>query len=270
MIKTCIFADEVSKDFDEAVEKCREAGADYVEIRGGIWGKDVTRIDDNDVKRMQDVLDKYNVKVGAIGSPFGKCSFDKDEYERHLKIFGRMVELAHIFDTDIIRMFAFWVPKEARSIPRPQLDISDYLGEIVPRLKPAVKIAESEGVIMALETEDSTLVGKCAEGRAVIDAVESDAMKMCWDVNNGWHCGEKPYPDGYNYIRRLVRHVHVKPNAEKNIDTVGESDVSYAKILSVLIEDGFDDCASIEHWGSPDLMLKGARELNKVLESLRR
>jgi len=268
MIKTCIFADEVSKDFDEAVRLSREAGADYVEVRGGIWGKDVTTANDDDVKRMQETLDKYSVKIGAIGSPFGKCSFDKEEYERHLKFFNRMVELAHIFDTKIIRTFAFWVPKEVRNVPRHEINISDFLGEIAPRLKPAAKIAEGEDVIMALETEDSTLVGSCAEARAVIDAVESDAMKMCWDVNNSWQCKELPYPDGYNYIKGLVRHVHVKPNADKNIDTVGNSNVSYAQILKVLIDDGFDECASIEHWGSPEFMLKGVHELNKVLQSI--
>ena len=268
MIKTCIFADEVSKDFDEAVKLSCEAGADYVEVRGGIWGKDVTTANDDDIKKMQDVLSKYNAKIGAIGSPFGKCSFEKEEYEKHLRIFNRMVELAHIFDTKIIRMFAFWVPKEFRNVPRHELKIKDFLGEIAPRLKPAAKIAESEGVIMALETEDSTLVGSCAEARAVIDAVESDVIKVCWDVNNSWQCKELPYPDGYNHIKGLVRHVHVKPNADKNIDTVGSSNVSYSQILRVLIDNGFDECASIEHWGSPEFMLKGVHELNKVLQSI--
>ncbi len=117
MIKTCIFADEVSKDFDEAVRLSREAGADYVEVRGGIWGKDVTTASNDDIARMQDVLSKYDVKIGCIGSPFGKCSFSKEEYEKHLSIFHRMIELAHIFDTKIIRMFAFWMPKEFRGGP---------------------------------------------------------------------------------------------------------------------------------------------------------
>jgi len=133
----------------------------------------------------------------------------------------------------------------------------------------SAEMAEKEGVVMALETEGSTLVGTCAEARAVIDAVESDAMKMAWDVNNGWHCGELPYPDGYNHIRGLVRHIHVKPNAEKNIDTVGSTNVSYAQIFRAVVEEeGFDGCASIEHWGSPELMLKGVRELDKVLRTL--
>lgn len=269
MIKTCIFADEVSRDFDEAVKQSREAGADYVEVRGGIWGKSVTNADDGDVKRMQEVLDKYNVKVGAIGSPFGKCSFEKEDYEKHVAFFPRMVELAHIFNTNIIRMFAFWLPKELRGNERNRPNIKDYLGEIAPRLKPAAKIAEQEGVILALETEGSTMVGTCAEARAVIDAVESDAIKMAWDVNNGWHCGELPYPNGYSHIKGLVRHIHVKPNANKNIDTVGNTNIPYSQIFrAVLEEEGFDGCASIEHWGSPELMLKGIRELIKVLKAL--
>ena len=32
-----------------------------VEVRGGVWGKHVTEIDDDDVKRAQDVLSKYSV-----------------------------------------------------------------------------------------------------------------------------------------------------------------------------------------------------------------
>lgn len=266
MIKACIFTDEVSRDFEEAVRLSKEKGADYVEIRGGIWGKDVTTIDDNDIQKMRDVMSKYNVRIGSIGSPFGKCRFDDNEYQRHMSIFRKMVQLAHIFDTKIIRMFAFWVPEEFSGKARP--NISDYLTEIASRLKPAAKIAESEGVIMALETEDSTLVGSCAEARAVVDAVESDAMKVCWDVNNSWHCGEIPYPDGYEFIRGLIRHIHVKPNAQKSIDTVGDSNVSYKQIFHALLKDGYDGCASIEHWGSPEMMLKGLVELNAVLAKL--
>ena len=41
MIEACIFADEVSKDFDEAVRLSVEAGARCIELRGGIWGRSV-------------------------------------------------------------------------------------------------------------------------------------------------------------------------------------------------------------------------------------
>ena len=118
MIDVCYFADEVSKtDFEEAIKLGVEAGANTIEIRGGVWGSlsklkhDVTEIDADDVKRVQDVLGAYNVRVASVGSPFGKCSIDDpQEYEQHRRHFDRMVTLAHAFDTQVIRGFTFWNP----------------------------------------------------------------------------------------------------------------------------------------------------------------
>ena len=131
MIDVCFFADEVSRDdFEEAIKLGVEAGSNSVEIRGVVWSKHVTEINDDDVKRVQDVLSTHNVSVGSIGSPFGKCSIDNpDEYERHLRHFDRMVELAHAFDTQIIRGFAFWNPNR-RLKESSSPDINDYIEQI--------------------------------------------------------------------------------------------------------------------------------------------
>jgi len=269
MINVCYFADEVSKDFDEAVKLGVEAGANSVEIRGGIWGKSVTTIDDDDVKRMQDTLVKYDAKVTCIGSPFGKCHYDKqDEYETHLRYFDRMVELAHTFNTRIIRGFAFWKPRESGGdANRP--NIEDYLDIIAPKLEPAVKVAEREDVTLSFETEGSTLIGTCQEAKAVIDALgNSPALSVCWDVLNGLHCGELPYPDGYNYIKGLVTHFHVKPNSDKNMQTVGSTEIIYEQLFKIAMADGFKGSVSIEHWGRPELMLKGVRELRDVVDKV--
>ena len=153
MIDVCFFADEVSKtDFEEAIKLGVEAGANSVEIRGGVWGKHVTEIDDDDVQRVRDVLSTYNVRVASIGSPFGKCSIDDpQEYEQHRKHFDRMVTLAHAFDTQVIRGFTFWNPnRRIKGAARP--DINDYMERIVektlaccsdcrevPRLRSALK-----------------------------------------------------------------------------------------------------------------------------------
>lgn len=268
MVKVCYFADEVSKNFEEAVKLGFEAGAEAVEIRGGIWGKSVTTIDDDDVKRMHDVLDKYNAEVTCIGSPVGKCNIDKqEEYEQHLKYFDRMVELAHAFDTRVIRGFAFWKFGEEEKNVRP--DIKKYVDVIAKKLEPIVKVAESEDVTLAFETEGSTMIGTCKEARTVIDALDnSPALSVCWDVKNGYSCGEMPYPDGYQYIKGLVTHFHIKPNSDKNMRTVGDSELTYEKIFKVAIDDGFDGSLSIEHWGSPELMLKGVRELREIVDRL--
>lgn len=270
MIDVCFFADEVSKiDFEEAVKLGVEAGANTVEVRGGVWGKHVTEIDDDDVKRAQDVLSNYDVRVASIGSPFGKCAVDNpQEYEQHLRHFDRMVELAHAFETQIIRGFTFWNPSRGiKGAPRP--DINDYMERIVEKLARVVPIAERANVTLAFENESACLAGTCEETRAVINALgNSPALTSCWDVNNGLHCGENPLPEGYAHIKGLVRHVHVKPNREKNLNPIGETELRYEQLLETLIQDGFTGAASVEHWGNPEQMLEGVRQLRAVVDAM--
>ena len=270
MIKVCVFADEVSKeDFDEAVKLSVEAGADTVEVRGGIWGKHVTQIDDDDVKRMQDVLAKYGATVASIGSPFGKCSHeDEEEYQQHLRYFDRMVELAHAFETDVIRGFAFWQPNwKERGHPRANID--DYLDIVAEKLAPIVPIAESGNVTLSFENEGATLAGTCEDTRKVIDALgNSPALTSCWDVNNGLHCGENPLPDGYAHIKGLVTHLHIKPNKNKNLNPIDDTCTTYEQLLQTLVDDGYSGAASIEHWGGPELMLEGVRQLRTTIDEM--
>jgi sugar phosphate isomerase/epimerase len=264
MIEACVFADEVSSDLDEAVARCVEAGARCLELRGGIWGRAVQDCTDRDVERMLTVLADHGARVAVIGSPVGKCHLDnEEEYRTHLHWFDRMCELAHAFGTRVIRGFAFWNPTGREDL-RP--DLGRYLPEIARKLAPLVARAEEEGVVYCLETEGSTVTGTCAEVRAVIDALGgSSALGTVWDVNNSWACGEPPYPDGYSRVRGRVRHIHVKPNSAKTLETVGDSSLSYAEVLRVLRADGYEGCAGIEHWGSPELMLEGVRQLVPLL-----
>ena len=46
------------------------------------------------------------------------------------------------------------------------------------------------------------------------------------------------------------------------------SQEAYRNLLATLLSDGYGGAASIEHLGSPELMLKGIRQLRPVLDSL--
>ena len=264
------FADEIVKaDFDESVRQGVEAGATGIELRGGIWGKRVQEIDDDEVKRVQDVLARYGVKILSVGSPVGKCTHDSDEEKAaHQKMFDRMVELAKGFDTTVIRGFALWNPKR-RTGDRTRPGVDNYLDVIVPFLEPIVQTAEREGVVFSIEIEGATIAGSCAEARAVADALGNPAgFTYCWDVNNGIGCGEQAVPDGYEKIKGNITHLHVKPNVEKELDPIRGTDMLYVDLLKMLLADGYTGAASIEHWGSPELMLKGVRLLRAAIDSL--
>ena len=267
MIRPCFFTDEVATDFEEAVRLGTAAGASGLEIRGRLFDQRIQDISDDDAKRLQDIAVKYNAEIAILASPFGKCSHeDPEEISRHHRIGERMVELAQQLSTPYIRGFAFWNPQRS---DRERPDIGAYLEVIVPFLKPVVQRAEEAGVMLCLETEGATMGGTCAETRQIIEAVgPSPALQFAWDINNAWHCGEEPLPDGYAQVRGRVRHVHVKPNAAQNIDTVAESATSYREVFHTLLDDGYDDWASIEHWGSPEEMLSGIHQLVRLLEEM--
>jgi len=273
MIEACYFSDEVSSDFEEAVRLGSRAGAYKIEIRSRIFGKAVQDIDGDDVKKIKEVLTKYNVRIAVIGSPCGKCDMDNPrECAQHIKIFQHMCSLAHTFETDLIRTFSFRIPKSRdknhREPVRP--DLSRYLDLIVKRLRPMVKIAEDEGVKMCFETEESTFCGNCRELRTIIDTLDSPAVMATWDILNSWRSGDKvPYPDAYQLIRGCVVHLHIKPNKQYNINTVGESASTYGEIFGALLADGYNGAASIEHWGSPELMLSGIRQLVALLNTVK-
>ena len=267
MIEVSVFCDEAAHDFEEQIDLCKRAGASCVELRSRIFGKAVQEISDDDVKRAQDVLARHGARVAVIGSPVGKCTLGDDaEYEMHLRWFDRMCELAHVFDTRIIRGFAFWTPRR-KDLPRPDLDA--ILPDIAARLAPIARRAAEEDVFFCLECEGSTCSGTCAEIARIIEAVEgNDNMMVAWDCNNAAALGEHPLREGYPFVRERIKHVHVKPNRHKNIETVGDSDVSYREVFETLIADGYEGVATVEHWGSRWLMLEGIRQTAALLEEL--
>jgi len=50
MLKIGIFSDEISQDFEHALEVIKELGAEYVELRS-MWGKSLMDLPLSDLKR---------------------------------------------------------------------------------------------------------------------------------------------------------------------------------------------------------------------------
>lgn len=267
MIRPSFFTDEVSQDLEAAVMLGAKAGAVAVELRGALFGKNVTTIDDDDLQRIKEILERYGLLAGVIGSPFGKCPHnDEGAKEMHMAMFGKMIRIARYLGAKAIRGFSFWNP-EGRSRPyRPRIE--EYLDVIVPFISHASRMAKENGLCFVLETEEDTLVGTCEEAMKVIEAVGGEGIGICWDLLNAWRSGERPYPDGYGVAKGFIRHLHLKPNSAGNMKTIGESEISYRKIFELILEDGYDGFATIEHWGSPEAMVKGIGELVSIISEL--
>ena len=283
MIRSSVFSDELSYDFDETVRICAELRVGYIAPREGLYGSDINHLQMDGAKRMKEAMDRYGIGVWAVGSQFGKCSLtDPADWEFHQDVLERHLQFAKLWGSKVLRVFPMNIPDEfRRSEERPDLD--KYLPVIVERMQWACQRAEEAGVVLAIEPEGSTFSGNIPEIRSVIDAVGSKALGVSWDVANSWRPGHLAWPDEYPMIKGLVWDIHVKdaffdpkdPTKTTGRTHIDLGEIPWHDIFRQLLDDGYDGVASVEthlfsghqprhRWLQP-ATIDALRNLNRVL-----
>jgi sugar phosphate isomerase/epimerase len=201
---------------------------------------------------------RYGLRMGALQSPFGKVDIDDEDYRTHLAFLPNLIEQAHFFGTNVIRVFPFWQPDRTRVAVRDNL--RPMLPRIADQLQRATRLAEQEDVFLALEPEGSTYGGSASEMRMIIDAVGSPALRVAWDVSNGWLPDEPPFPTAYEQVKGMVVNVHVKdrafpPGQEQGRQLpclLGTGVVPWPQVIRTLKADGYQGVFTIEtHFYQP-------------------
>ncbi len=210
MLHPCVFSDEICLDAEQAARACVEEGIPAIQLRQVYRrGRNVIDLADEDLRHLAAVLRRSGVRVSGIGSPFGKCGLDDAADTQHLQRFERVLRVADVFDTPLVRIFGFCDP-DPEAAPGDSDAFAQAMPRIVERLRGPVERARQEGVVLGLENEYTTLVGTCRQVRRIVDAIDSPALKICWDVASGWYTGEPILPDGYEQVRDYICDVHVR------------------------------------------------------------
>ncbi len=252
MFKLGVFTDEVSQDLETVVKFAEDYQLDALEIRS-VWNKPPQELNNReDIEKIKEILEPTGLTVCSIASPFFKCDIgDADQYAEHLKILRDCIELGHELGTNIIRGFTFW------RVENP----ADVWDDIIKYFKEPVKILHGEGAILGIENEASTNVGSAKELHDFLQDVDDERVRATWDPCNHLYTDdpEAPYPDGYERIKDMLVHVHIKdakrqPEGEPKIMRIGEGDVDFPGQFRALIRDGYDGVASLEtHWRPVEL-----------------
>jgi sugar phosphate isomerase/epimerase len=259
-IKLAAITDEISQEFEHALDVLCEYGATGVELRG-LWGTNIADLTDAQVERAQAAIAARSLEVVCLATPFYKCDMGTPDVtdptgpmhlatprglEQQITLLKRCIDLAHAFDTRLIRVFSFW-RKEA---PSPQID-----DRIVAAFDVPVTLAQDAGVTLALENEHACFVGSGAEAARIASRIDSPHFRICWDPGNAFALGERPYPEGYEAVRPWVAHVHVKdarmvvtpdrgPHAQFCV--IGEGEIDYVGQFAALKRDGYHGYVSLE------------------------
>src|SRR5262245_39900995 len=138
------FGDEAAnqKTAEQQFVALAAVGLQYYSIRfidAGSGIKNVTQLTKQEITKIRHLEDEYGLNVASIGSPLGKVKLldvedgTKNRFVPFKKYLAEEVahvcELAHAFETKLIRGFSFYHPKG--SDPRTHLaQVVDQLGQI--------------------------------------------------------------------------------------------------------------------------------------------
>lgn len=185
------FADEAAnqKTAEQQFSAFAALGLQYYTIRfidAGNGIKNVMELNKSEISRVRRLSDEYGLNVSSIGSPIGKVKLldvDDDTTNRYVpfkqylaKDVKKVCELAHAFETKLIRGFSFYHPKGT--------DPQEHISQAVDQLSQIAEACHRCDVTFGLELE-ANLVGQTGELLQEIHRrVNHPAMVLIFDAAN--------------------------------------------------------------------------------------
>jgi sugar phosphate isomerase/epimerase len=270
-------------DFEHALDVMLEYGVTSAELRS-LWDVNIADLSDEQIEKAKAALKSRSMTVSCIASPLYKCDLGGSEtgavgrthqatgrgLDQQMGLLERCIHLCDLFDTRLIRIFAFWKKGELTG---------DVEQRIIRTFAEPVARAAEAGVILALENEHACYLGTGRETARVLQAVGSPALRGVWDPGNALCAGEKkPYPDGYEAMKEFIVHIHLKDAVmecgKHRWVCMGEGEIDYIGQFRALEADGYEGCLSLETHYRPggDKREQGSREclagIQKMLANL--
>lgn len=185
------FADEaaINKTAVEQFAALAAIGLEYYSIRfidvgNGI--KNVMKLTKAEITKVRHLEDQYGMNVASIGSPIGKVKLKNVDdgtsnayvpFKQYLKKdVQRACDVAHAFETKLIRGFSFYPPKGE--------DPKEHISQAVDQLGQVAEACHRSDLTFGLEIE-ANLVGQTGELLAEIyRKVNHPAMVLIFDAAN--------------------------------------------------------------------------------------
>jgi sugar phosphate isomerase/epimerase len=252
--KLGIITDEITGKLEEALDFISGHGLHYCELRE-IWGNNLMNSPQQDLDRAKKLLAEHRIQVSDVASPIFKwnmpgmpahanekrdtfkASFTEQDADPLLE---KSFHLARFFGTPKVRIFSYWRVKDPEKA---------YDG-VCERLSKAAKFAAANDIVLVLENEHSCNIGTGRELGKILKHVNSPHLRGVWDPGNAVMLGEIPFPDGYDAVRGLFPHMHVKDVWKKagKLDwaPVGSGVIDFKGQFAALHADRYEGTMSLE------------------------
>ena len=254
-MKLGVITDGISRDLEHALRVMNEHELEYAELQF-VWDKEVGDHSAEEIKRMKSLLQRHSVKVVSItrhnfvGLPIKDTTIEDEVYKKHMEGLKRCIAMARELETDTVRIMS----------GRKEMIIFGENGaekwvastgsweKLLELMQPPVKLAESEGITLAVETGNNAMITSGYLARKFIDDMGSKNLKVIWDIPNTLYCTDVPYPDAYDQLKGHISHIHIKDGmadiarATVKFCVLGSGDMApyLENLTNALRKDGFD------------------------------
>lgn len=249
-----ILTDEVSAEFDAALDWVAAQGLKHVEARV-IDGKNVAALTDEQAAEVRKRVEKRGLYVSAVASPLFKCALDpnrpvasgdrfgqaEESVEAHFGKLERCLAIAKILGAPRIRIFSFWREVEPER----------HFDEIARHLRRAGDVAARVGVQLLLENEPSCNGGFAVEVAELVRRIDHPSVRGLWDPGNEAWGGREAFPAGYGAMKDVLAHVHLKDayiaaDGKAHGVPLGSGTVPWIAHFRALNADGYKGLFTIE------------------------
>ena len=192
------FADEASAQIDEQIVAMKKNDLLGLEIRN-VDGVNVSEISLAKAREVKAKLDAAGLITWSIGSPIGKIDIEKGDFKLHIEKFKRTIEIADVLDCKNIRLFSFYIPKDA--------DPKNYRNEVIERMGVFCDVAKGSPVVLCHENEKG-IYGDNAE-RALEIVQQFPMIKNIFDPANFVQCGQDTL-EAWAMLKDYTKYLHIK------------------------------------------------------------
>jgi len=249
------FGDEAAnqKTAEQQFAALAALGLQYYSLRfidAGQGIKNVMQLTVPEIQKIRHWEDEYGLNVATLGSPIGKVKLvdvedgTKNRFVPFKKYLQEEVkkacELAHAFETKLIRGFSFYHPKGS--------DPQEHIAQAADQLGQIAEVCHKSDLLFGLEVE-ANLVGQTGDLLAQISKqVDHPAMVLIFDAANIATQGFSPTETYEQYVRmkpdlgwmhikdyrhpqRMQRTTHVDEEALKHFVPADRGDGGHEMIL---------------------------------------
>lgn len=236
-------------DFERSLAIHKEWGLEWLDLRDGIFGHWVAKVDLPTARRAKEAIDESGLGVFCMSTSLFFEDIENGEAlfrEKHLGSLQHLIDLGRVFEPKVMRIIAAQLPSRQSGesatdfILRHHPWVFDVYREAVDRIVDA-------GLRPTIENEARRcMMSTSAEIVEFFEHLDrADSVDFTWDVQNQWATGVFPTLAEYETLKPLIKYYHVKGGQHDDDSkrlrwNVALEDATWpvAEITSRVVEDG--------------------------------